>query len=134
MIFGAENNERPNWFGIKTRKSWLFPKVDPFSFKTPITLNFEPLIEMVLSNGFMFLNKPFSKSEPSMQTKLLLLTSNELKFHPFATIKPLFGAKFSSTPTIVISGSVFSLPYFTSTLEAAVKDREVEVKGKLYLS
>ena len=60
--------------------------------------------------------------------------SKELKFLPFTTSKPLFGQKFSSAPTIEISGSVFFSPYFTSTAEPAVNDKEVVVNGKLNLS
>ena len=60
-MLGAVNKERATWIGIKTRKSWLFPKVDPFSFKTPITLNRAPRMEMILSIGLMSFKSPFSK-------------------------------------------------------------------------
>ena len=67
-MLGAEKSERATCVGIKTRKSWLLPKVEPFSFKTPITLNLAPRIEIILSIGFIFANNPFSKSEPKTQT------------------------------------------------------------------
>ena len=50
--------ERAICIGIITRKSWLFPNVAPFSFKIPMTLNFAPRTEIVLSIGLMPSNKP----------------------------------------------------------------------------
>ena len=132
-MFGAVKSERANCIGIKTLKSWLFPKVEPFSFKTPITLNLAPRIDIILSIGLTSLSNPFSKSEPTIHTYALLSMSNLVKLRPELVSNPELVMKNSSTPTTVFSGSVLDDSYFTSATEVAVKESEVSVKGYLYL-
>ena len=89
-MLGLVNMDRAFWIGIMSRKSWLLPNVDPFSFSTPITLNLEPLTLMVLSIGFSSGNNAFCKSLPITVTALLFSISKTFNARPFSISKPEF--------------------------------------------